>query len=1179
MATDPERVKALFLAAIERSDPTDRRAFLDAEAGNDPELRDRLDALLAAYDQPPGALDRPLGADREATDGQSAAPPASSPRPGRIGDDSSTVGRSNDDGPDVINTIIADRYKIRQEIGEGGMGTVYFAEQLRPVRRQVALKLIKRGMDSRNVLARFESERQAVALMEHPNIARVLDAGTTADGRPFFVMELVKGIPITEYCDAHRLDLHARLALFRRVCSAVQHAHQKGIIHRDLKPSNVLVEAHDDKPVPKVIDFGLAKATSGMRLTEQSLFTAFGSVTGTPLYMAPEQARFNALDIDTRADIYALGVILYELLTGTTPIARESIRQAAIDEMLRVLREVEPPTPSSRISTSEALPTVAANRQVEPARLSRLVRGDLDCIVMKALAKERERRYASAVGLADDLERYVNHEPVSAGPPTAAYRLKKFVRRNRVQVAAAGLVLLALLLGVVGTTLGLIEARRQEAIAVREAKAKEEARRAEAQQRGLADEQRRQAEKRLAQVTKMNDILGSIFQDLNPANAAREGKPLSAVLGERLDRATAEIEGEATGDPLAVGRMQMTLGVSQRNLGYPDRAIRLLTKAHHTFTATLGPDHPDTLRSMNRLANSYGDAGQIDRAIKLHEETLALRKAKLGPDHPDTLGSMNNLAYNYSDAGQNDRALKLFEETLALMRSKLGPDHPDTLKSLNNLAESYRNAGQIDRALKLHEETLALMRSKLGPDHPDTLKSMSNLAISYGDAGQYDRWMKLNEETLALRKAKLGPDHPDTLASMNNLADSYRNADQNDRALKLFEETLALKRSKLGPDHPDTLMSMSNLAISYANAGQNDRALKLFEETLALRRSKLGPDHPLTLVSMGNLAESYSDAGQNDRALKLFEETLALRRSKLGPNHPDTLMSMSNLAISYANAGQNDRALKLLEETLALMRSKLGPDHPYTPECLNGQARCLANCEQIDRAGAILDDVIAWRRKTQGDGHTETFRTRISRAELDLARGRLDAAQAAGRAILDECRARLGADHRITIAAALNLARVQEVRGDRDSAAPLLQAALDSARKNPTDRDTLGAALTESGRSRLAAGDWTAAEALLREAMVIREAEVPQHWRTAEVRSLLGGALFAQKKTTEAAPLLRSGYEGMARSAAAIPLVDRPRLAEALDRLIAVGEAAGSKAELAVCKGERAKLGAVGAKP
>ena len=300
----------------------------------------------------------------------------------------------------LIGSVIAGRYKLRQEIGEGGMGSVFLAEQLQPVKRQVALKLVKPGMDSKTVLARFESERQALALLDHPHIAKVFDAGTTEVGRPFFVMELVKGIPLTEFCDQHRLGLPERLALFRQICSAVQHAHQKGIIHRDLKPTNILVESHDGVPVPKVIDFGLAKATSGLQLSEHSLFTAFGTVAGTPLYMAPEQAMWNALDIDTRADIYSLGVILYELLTGSTPIRRETFRQAAIDEMLRLIREVEPPTPSSRISTSDTLPGIAATRQIEPARLSRFVRGDLDWIVMKALAKERNRRYESAIAWA-----------------------------------------------------------------------------------------------------------------------------------------------------------------------------------------------------------------------------------------------------------------------------------------------------------------------------------------------------------------------------------------------------------------------------------------------------------------------------------------------------------------------------------------------------------------------------------------------------------------------------------------------------------------------------------------------------------------------------------------------------------------------------------------------------------
>ncbi len=510
MPVDPRRVKALFDTARDLPAPTERSAYLDRECEEDTELRRRLDELLSAHDQPASELDHSPAA--LIATGEFTDQPASSFEP----PDSPmerTASLVSEEVPtaSLIGSVIAGRYKIREEIGEGGMGSVYLAEQARPIRRTVALKLIKPGMDSRAVLARFESERQALALMDHPNIARVLDAGSTEAGRPFFVMELVKGIPITEYCDRHRMGVPERLALVRQICSAVQHAHQKGIIHRDLKPSNILVESHDDKPVPKVIDFGLAKATSGLRLTEQSLFTAFGSVAGTPLYMAPEQASFSALDVDTRADIYALGVILYELLTGTTPIRRETMQKAALDELFRVIREDEPPTPSSRLSTSDALPSLAANRHIEPGHLSRFVRGDLDRIVMKALSKERQRRYDSAIGLANDIERFINHEPVSAAPPSATYRLRKFVRRNRGGVIAASLVLLALVAGIIGTMLGVVEANRQSVLALTRQK---------------------QAEQRLAQRDKANEILLSIFADLNPDDSLNEAAPAGESPGE-----------------------------------------------------------------------------------------------------------------------------------------------------------------------------------------------------------------------------------------------------------------------------------------------------------------------------------------------------------------------------------------------------------------------------------------------------------------------------------------------------------------------------------------------------------------------------------------------------------------------------------------------------------------------
>ncbi len=559
MPLDPRRVKAIFNSAVDLTDRADRHALLERECAGDPELRERLHELLAAYDRPATALEGPLGQDPEvptAPDDEQGQTPA---RP-----EQTASFRPEDPPPaSLIGSVIAGRYKLRQEIGEGGMGSVFLAEQTQPIKRQVALKLIKAGMDSKPVLARFESERQALALMDHPHIAKVLDAGTTDNGRPFFVMELVKGIPLTDYCDAHRLGLLERLTLFRQICSAVQHAHQKGIIHRDLKPSNILVESHDGHPVPKVIDFGLAKATSGLQLTEQSLFSAFGTVAGTPLYMVPEQASFNALDIDTRTDIYALGVILYEMLTGSTPIERITFKKAALDEMLRLVREFEPPTPSSRISNSATAASVAAIRQTEPAKLGKYVRGDLDWVVMKALSKERQRRYESAIAFSHDVERFLNHEPVSAGPPTASYRFKKFVRRNRAQVIAASLVLLALICGVVGSTVGMLEANRQKL---------------------LANVQRRQAEKRLTQIEKANEILGSIFMDLDPREAENDGKPLAAVLGERLDQASAQIEGEAIGDALTVARMQQTLMSSQLRAGPLPKGDRLVHQ---------GPSHPD----------------------------------------------------------------------------------------------------------------------------------------------------------------------------------------------------------------------------------------------------------------------------------------------------------------------------------------------------------------------------------------------------------------------------------------------------------------------------------------------------------------------------------------------------------------------------------------------------------
>jgi serine/threonine protein kinase len=526
MIDDDPRAKAVFTQALKRTDPAVQADYLDGACGGDTALRGRVDGLLAAHGGAGLSPEHGITAISEATsppdsDATSASSDATRPPSGlataddRPGRSRTTVDDTQPGGPPdgfLIGQVIAGRYRLISVLGEGGMGTVYRAEQTQPVKRPVALKLIKVGLDSRAVVARFDAERQALALMDHPNIARVYDGGTTAAGQPFFAMELVSGVPITDYCDLKRLPLQARLELFVAVCQAVQHAHQKGIIHRDLKPSNVLVTEVDGRPTTKVIDFGVAKATESS-LTDLSLADT-GAIVGTPTYMSPEQADPSSMDIDTRTDIYALGVILYELLAGSPPIDAKSFKKAGILEMLRMVREVDPPSPSTRLSKADDLPGIAASRGLEPAQLRRALRGDLDWIVLKALEKDRTRRYETANAFAADLIRHLTSEPVPAAPPSRAYRMRKFARKHRGAVVAAGLVVFTLLAGIVGTTLGLI----------------------------AADARRREAERNLAFATRGNEILGSIFEGLDPeANYATVAE-LSGALGDGLKRAVGELD-------------------------------------------------------------------------------------------------------------------------------------------------------------------------------------------------------------------------------------------------------------------------------------------------------------------------------------------------------------------------------------------------------------------------------------------------------------------------------------------------------------------------------------------------------------------------------------------------------------------------------------------------------------
>jgi tetratricopeptide (TPR) repeat protein len=683
------------------------------------------------------------------------------------------------------------RYKLLQRIGEGGMGEVWLGEQTEPVRRQVALKVIKAGMDTAQVVARFEAERQALALMDHPTIATVFDGGTTPQGRPYFAMEYVKGEPITAYCDRHRLSTAQRLELFMQVCEGVQHAHQKGIIHRDLKPSNVLVAIQDDRPVPKIIDFGLAKATS-QHLTERSLFPALGVLIGTPEYMSPEQAEMGSLDIDTRTDIYALGVLLYELLTGSLPFDRKELRQAGLSEIQRIIREKEPPRPSTRITQLGPASTEAAtNRHTEPRRLAGQLRGDLDWITMRALDKDRTRRYQTANAVAADVRRHLNSEPVSAGPPSAAYRAGKFARRHRFGVVAA--TTLVLLLAAFATTM-VVQVRRT------------------ARERDKAE--------RLA--TFMVDL----FKVSDPSEA--RGNTITAR--EVLDKGVERIEKELNEDPETKATLMEAMGNVYEALGLYGSAKPLLEAALDLRVRFLGRKHPAVADSMSSLGWVLLRTGEYDRAEPLLRDALSLRRAALGDDSPKVAWSLGNLGNLRAAKHDYAGAEPLFRDALAINRKFPGKDDKDLSWSLGNLADVLLLKGDLAGADPLFREALALDRKRLGDSHPDVAMDLNNLAALLHEKGDYAAAESMYREAVAAKTKILGKEHPDLAMTLNNEAELLQDMGECGEAVPLYSEALTICRKALGNAHKETALVVARLAGALACDGRPGQAVPLARE-------------------------------------------------------------------------------------------------------------------------------------------------------------------------------------------------------------------------------------------------------------------------------------------------------------------------------------------------------------
>jgi serine/threonine protein kinase len=782
------QAKSIFLAAIDDHAPDQWPVFLEHACAGDTHLRAEVEKLLRAQ--------AAIGSFHEA------------PRP--------AIPETVDEWARERPGAVIGPYTLLEQIGEGGFGFVFLAEQQEPIQRKVALKVLKPGMDTREIVARFEAERQALALMDHPNIARVLDAGTTPDGRPYFVMELVKGVSITEFCDNNRLPTAVRLELFLDVCHALQHAHHKGVIHRDVKPSNVMVTLHDGAPVVKVIDFGIAKALV-QKLSKRTLLTVHGQMVGTPAYMSPEQAQTSGLDIDTRSDVYSLGVLLYELLTGTTPLEDERLCEANYAELQRLIREEEAPPPSTRLaSLGESAAVLAGRRGLDAKRLVRLLAGDLDWVVMKALEKDRNRRYDTPGHLADDIERYLRREPILARPPSPAYRVKKLAQRHRAAVLTALAMAAALLAGLAVATWQAVRARAAEAAALATAEAHRQAR---------EDAEAREAETRAV----LRFVEKRVFAAARPEGQAG-GLGHAVTLRKALEAALPFIDRSFPNEPLIEARLRLSLGTTFAFLGENQTAAQQLAAAYALYSRHRGPEHHDTLASMNNLANSYAALGRHDDAARFYTKTLFVQSSRLGPDHPDTLTSMNNLANSYHSLGRHDDALRLREQTRALRKARLGTDHPDTLMSMSNLANSYAALGRRADAARLREQVLALMQTRLGPDHTDTLTAMGNLAHSYAALGRHTDALELRRQTLALMTAKLGAEHPTTLWGMHSLSLSYEALGRHDDTLRLRQQTLALRTARLGPDHPDTLTSMWGVAACLVTLGRGAEAVPVIDE-------------------------------------------------------------------------------------------------------------------------------------------------------------------------------------------------------------------------------------------------------------------------------------------------------------------------------------------------------------
>jgi non-specific serine/threonine protein kinase/serine/threonine-protein kinase len=830
------------------------------------------------------------------------------------------------------------------------MGQVWLAEQTEPVHRRIAVKLIRAGMYDSATVQRFRAERQSLAIMEHPAIAKVFDAGTTPQGQPYLTMEYVDGPPITEYCDRKRMTIRERLRLFIQVCEGVQHAHQKAIIHRDLKPSNILVMEVDGKPTVRLIDFGLAKVVM-TQVPGETQFTQQGQFLGTPGYMSPEQVDPATHDVDTRTDVYSLGVVLYELLTGNLPFDTKLWKKQSIGEVLRQLRETDPQRPSARVNSSRDTSTASAEaRSTEARQLVSLLREDLDWITLKALERERERRYGTASELAADIERYLEDKPVVARPSSRAYRLRKYVHRHRVAVAAAAAVLVLL-----------------SGLSIRES----------LQARRIARERdRANLEAETAKETA--DFLVRLFEVADPGEA--RGKSITA--NEILDRAAQRIESGLGRQPLVRARLQLTMAEVYKGLGLYDSSVQLAERSWIDRRSALGDTDPATLSSRSELGDSLRFLGKLDEAETHLRAALEAQRAATGPNSIDFLITEARLGVVLYSKGKLKDADAALLSAVTGLRQLGRPGAPELIDALQWLGQTFRDEDKRQEALAVQLESLDLAQKINGSDHPSTLSALDALGLLYWDIGRLNEAESYLRQSLDASRRVLGADHTDTLTTTLNLGlvllDRQKYADGE----TAFQTALEGYRKTLGPDHAFTLTAMGNLCSDLTLQKKFVEAEGICQKTLAGRRRTLGDDHRATLMSIDTLGVFFLAAHRLPEAESTFREAYNRRRRVLGPDNSNTLISMGHLGEVILERGRTQEAAELLKNAVERAKATLPITDLTLPNLLTKWGRCLLAMERSEDAKSTLQEAVRLYAKTLSpdDSRTRTAEQLLAQA-------------------------------------------------------------------------------------------------------------------------------------------------------------------------------------------------------